>query len=792
MNNIEDIFPLAPMQEGMMFHSLLNPGSAEYIEQISCTLKGCLDTENFVKAWDYLIQRHSVLRTAFIWEESREPLQIVMDSVPPPVEIIDLRSADAGTISAETAKIRHNDITEGFILSEAPLMKIKLILINVTETIFIWTHHHILFDGWGMQILLKELFTIYYSFSSGNAAPDLPAVRPFRDYIEWIKSQDDKSAEDFWRERLHSYVPTELALDKNEKHAGADRISTSSSEMDKLPEQLTSGLLELARNTKTTLSAILQAAWGVVLSRYSNESSAVFGLTLSVRPAELSGSESVIGLFINTIPVILQIDPSVPFCNWLQQIHASQAEAHKYAYYPLYKIQKLCSKTNGGLLFESIVVVENFPVSDIENESSKGLQLRDIDSFSRTNYPLTVVFSPGDELGIEISYDGSIYSSGAVRKLINGLKQILSSVSESPQSCIADLNVLSPAEKRLILDSFRYGQQAPVQFPSIHKWFEHTALKYPGNTAVIFGEKQLSFEKLNILSDRLADVILCSGCHTEDIIGIYMPRSQEIIVSILAVLKAGCAFMILDVKYPEDRIRHICSEAGCRIIITSESENNLFENMLTISPGYSGELQSYRRICRSPEIYPENLAYVIYTSGSTGKPKGTLLHHKGFCSFMLSMISDFRITPGSRILQSSSAGFDSSVAEIFSALLTGASLVLPENGDIFSVEDIYRILKESGTTHLSLPPSILSLLNNDGLTEIQTIAAVGESCSWHVPEKWAAENRCFINGYGPTETTVGAACFIHHGEIAGHSTATVPLGKPLRNVNILLLDSSLK
>jgi hypothetical protein len=389
--DIEAVYPLSPMQQGMLFHSLYAPESGVYFEQLTCTLRGDFDVSAFQRAWQRLVERHPVLRTAFAWKRLDKTLQFVHRQVHLPLERQDWRELSPAEQKERLETFLQAERRRGFNLSQAPLVRLALVQTAPDAHYFVWSHHHLLFDGWSMSLLLKEVMIFYQAFCQGQDV-QLPPSRPYRDYIAWLQQQDTAEAERFWRQTLRGFIaPTPLTVDRAiEGEEGCSEQETW------LSVETTAALQSLARQHQLTLSTLVQGAWALLLSRYSGLEDVVFGATVSGRPAELAGVESMVGLFINTLPVRIQVPPQASVLAWLKTLQTQLVKVRQYEYSALVQIQEWSDVPRNVPLFESILVFENYPVADSLRQQQTSLKVEDVHSVEQTNYPLTVVSATGD------------------------------------------------------------------------------------------------------------------------------------------------------------------------------------------------------------------------------------------------------------------------------------------------------------------------------------------------------------------------------------------------------------
>ncbi len=429
--NIEAVYPLSPMQQGMLFHSLYAPETGAYFEQFTCVLRGRLNRTAFEQAWQIIVQRQAVLRTSFVWKRLDRMLQVVQKEVNLPVDYQDWRSESPQAQNDHLQAYLSADRKRGFDLAKGPLMRLALLQIDDNAHYFAWSHHHALMDGWSMPLLLKEVLFCYETLAQGKS-PYLPPARPYREYINWLQKQDPSGAEAYWRELLRGLeAPTHLIYDPF-----ASEKSSNLEEEVHLSKELTTSLGVLARRERLTISTLIQAAWALLLSRYSGEQDVLFGATVSGRPADLAGAESIIGLFINTLPVRVPVPPDALLVEWLRQIQEQAVATRQFEYSALTQIQEWSEIPRGTPLFESILVFENYPVEDslksaLPQPAGSGkegggagevgfaerLKIEQVRSYEQTNFPLTVVSGPGEALGIKISYDPGRYSSRTILRM---------------------------------------------------------------------------------------------------------------------------------------------------------------------------------------------------------------------------------------------------------------------------------------------------------------------------------------------------------------------------------------
>ncbi|MFZ5915510.1 MAG: non-ribosomal peptide synthetase, partial [Chloroflexota bacterium] len=796
--NIEAVYALSPMQQGMLFHSLYAPESGVYLEQLSAILRGHLDVAAFERAWQRVTERHAVLRTSFVWKRLDKTLQVVHKRVSLPLELQDWRGLSSAEQDARLEAFLQADRNRGFNLAAPPLLRLALLRLADDAYRLVWSHHHLLLDGWSLPLLMREVRTFYQAFSQGRDL-DMGPAHPFRNYIAWLQQQDQAAAEIYWRRMLQGFeAPTPLVVDRDPAQRRPDQGYGEQETV--LPQESTAMLEALARQHRLTLSTIVQGAWALLLHRYSGQDDVVFGTTVSGRPADLPGAETMVGLFINTLPLRTSVPSDVSVVVWLKQLMARQVEMRQYEYSSLVQIQEWSDVPRGAPLFESIFVFENYPVDASLRRQEGSLKFEDVRAVEQTNYPLTVVSGPGERLALRIAYDRRRFDDDAIGRMLGHLKTLLEGIAADPSQRIASLPLLTEAERQRIVVDWNDTQ---ADFPDgvcAHRLFEAQVARQPEAIALSFEGQALTYGELNARANQLAHYMSKLGVGPETIVGLCVERSPEMVVGLLGVMKAGGAYLPLDPDYPEERLAYMLADSQAGLLLTqAHLQERVGEWANPQSTPHTSRLTvcldaEWPLIAQEPQTNPaagvtaENLAYVIYTSGSTGRPKGALLHHRGLCNFVHAFGRDLGVGSESRVLQFASISFDASVSEIFMALLSGARLYLARREVLLSVPDLTALLQRERIDVATLPPSMLRLLPAKELPELQTVASVGEACTPEIVERWSPGRR-FFNGYGPTETTVGAAWTQVEG-VAGR--AVVPIGRPVANMRIYLLDAHLR
>ena len=481
--NIESVYPLSPMQRGMLFHSLYAPESGVYCTQLSCVLEGDLNYSAFEQAWQRVVDTHPILRTAFMWEGRDKPLQVVQGGVRLAIVTEDWREQTESEQQEQLRVLLATDQQRGFQVTKAPLMRLTLLRLGAQKYQLIWTHHHLLPDGWS-ALLLKDVFALYEGLRQGVAV-QLERSRPYKDYIGWLQQQDLGQAESYWREKLKGFTaPTELGLERSGAASGVEEKEYSEQRL-KLSVAATSGLQQLARGQQLTLNTIVQGAWGLLLSRYSGAEDVVFGAVVSGRPAELRGVEQMLGLFINTLPVRVRVREEMKVGEWLRELQGEQVELRQYEYSPLVAVQGWSEVERGRSLFESLLVFENYPVDASLREQGGSLKVSEVRSRERTGYPLTIVAVPGRQLLLRINYDSGRFEAGAMERLARHFEELLAGIVAAPEQRLSEFEMLTAAERRQLVTEWNDTAVEYASEQCLHELFEQQVERTPEAVALV-------------------------------------------------------------------------------------------------------------------------------------------------------------------------------------------------------------------------------------------------------------------------------------------------------------------
>jgi amino acid adenylation domain-containing protein/non-ribosomal peptide synthase protein (TIGR01720 family) len=785
----ESIYSLSPMQQGMLFHTIYAPESGIYFDQLSCILEGA-DVGLLERAFQSVVERHGILRTSFVWEGLREPVQRVHQSVPLHIERLDWQGIAPEALQTQREELLANDRAKGFELNRAPLLRLVWADLGNDSALFVYSFSHLLLDGWSNARVLAEVFQIYEALKRDEVLK-LPPSPAFETYIAWLSKQDRQAAESFWRDRMNGF-------------AVATPLPTSSID-DKLPEALqsdvtfqlspetTAALERFARAEHVSVNNIVQAGWAVVLAHYSGERDVVFGVTMSGRPNELPAVDAMVGLFINTVPLRTRLSAETTVRTLLEHTRNEQAAIQAFEWTPLSDIQRWSELPAGSALFDSILVFENYPVDANLSSGNAPFEVDAIGNYEQTNYALTLSATLQEELSVTLTPRTSEVRID-VPRLAKCLETLLVAMMQAPESSVFELPLFNDLERRT-LASGRCTQRVFDSPDLVQRMIEARAKHAPDALAIVSDDSTISYGVLNERANRLANRLRHLGVGPDVMVAVCAERSVEMVLGMLAVLKAGGAYVPLDPQNPSERLAFMLRDSGARILLAQQRllDSNVVDGANTQHTILLDLPESYAcEPATSPEValHPEHTAYVVYTSGTTGQPKGTLIPHRALTHLSLAVQATYGIAPADRLLQFDAVGFDAAAEEIFSTLVSGATLVL-RSDKMLDVADFWSACEEMGVTIAELPTAFFHQLVSGGALPGQGIRGLvvgGERLLTSALNEWyrrVGDRVGFYNAYGPTETTVTATVWKAPLE---QEEQAVPIGQPLPNLRAYVLD----
>ena len=793
--DVEDVYTLTPMQEGMLFHALLDRSSSSYFEQMSYRLQGELDIYWVEESLKELFKRHDILRTAFAYIDSERPLQVVLKD-----RTADFYYKDISQIDNKAEKeilleeFKRKDKGRLFDLSKDVLMRVSILRVEELEFECIWSFHHILMDGWCLGILNTDFLEIYSSFKEKRPYR-LPEIKSFRTYIQWLEMQEKEEASKYWQNYLLSFeeqtvVPKTCFSSK--KNGYKNEVITVI-----LDNIKTANLKKVASENHATLNSVMQTIWGILLGKYNRSEDVIFGSVVSGRPAELDGVESMVGLFINTIPVRIHFQDNIKFDQLLQLVQKEAIAGERYHFYPLAEIQ--ASTVLKQNLIDHILIFENYPIAEQiegygkENKSSIILNLKNMERFEQTNYDFNIAFEVSNRLIITFQYNGNDYERNFIKKISTHFLLAINQVLESQDMQISEFTFLLEEEKSAILYEFNATKTDCPLNKTIYDIFEeqvemipdHIALVGPSVQKLYNTPLQISYKELSQKSNRLASYLLEKGIVSETIIGVRAERSMEMIIGVLGILKVDGAYLPIDPEYPKDRIDFMVKDSGARIILTGDE-------IAEACSLEKDDLYQSRNQTENTPVWVEQssarLAYVIYTSGSTGRPKGVMVEHQNVIRLVRN--SGFiQYSAKDRLLPTGPISFDISTFEVWGPLLNGVMAIFISKEFILNTELLKNALKKHCISILHLVPQLFNQMASvdieifHGLRFFLIGGDLVNSITVNQLRN-AYPDLKIIHCYGPTENTTFSTTFLVDKDYENR----IPIGKPIGNSTAYIVD----
>ena len=793
-NNTADIMGLTPMQEGMLFHHLKDPDGHQYVEQLSLQISGDIDAAIFEKAWHVVAAANEMLRTAFRWEKMKQPIQIVLRKNHLRPVYHDLSGLNAGEKNKLLEEIKINDRKKKFDLREIPF-RVTLCKIEPAQHQMIITNHHILYDGWSNGIILKEFFNTYEDLVQ-KRIPIKPVKNKFKEYIKWLKNRDRNKQEKFWRQYLKAVEsPTELAVKmrKAEDQPGEKEnkagIPHTGKYRTRLHKHIKNKIETFAGKHRITLAALFYSTWGILLQKYNNSDDVFFGTTVSGRSAKLEGIEDVVGLFINTLPLRVTQNPAVTVTEMLNQVDHTLKAREEYESTSLVDINQYCQLDNNGELFDSLVVLENYPLDSRLRLKNSEISVDSYSMVEVTNYDLTVEIVVFEEIDIDFVYTRECFEPVIIENLSGHFCRLLETIITDPTQKVHKIGILSKKEKQQLLVDFNDTVADYPRDKTLHELFTGQVEQTPDSTAVVGPARvkyrtymthktYISYRELNEKSNQLASLLKEKGIKPDTIVGILLERSIEMIIAILAILKAGGAYLPIDPEYPEERINYMLKDSGAKILLTSDAINRV------PTPHHT----------HLPPVPAASLAYIIYTSGSTGKPKGVMVTHTSAVNVLSAVQKEYPLKETDAYLFKTSVVFDVSVTELFGWFFGAGRLIILEKDGQKDPYTILDAIERMAVTHINFVPSMfnifLEILDRRKVNRITTLRYIflaGEALLPGIVNKFKQLGTCIQleNIYGPTEATVYSSKYsLSHWD----GRRGIPIGKPMRNTKLYILN----
>jgi amino acid adenylation domain-containing protein/non-ribosomal peptide synthase protein (TIGR01720 family) len=770
---IEDIYALSASQQSMIFHHLYSPESSVTVEHEVFGIKSELNIEAFKKVWKTLTERHASLRASFHWQGLDKPLQVIHQNLEVPFNVLDIQTLPATQREEQFNRFLEADRIRGFDLSEPPLMRIFVFKLEKSSFQVVWTYHHLLLDGWCRGILMREIVLLYDVYSRREVTdPEFGMIPPFKNYIRWLKEQDDTKAEEFWREYLKGFTAP-ILISKNLPYVNDPNETRPFDEIRfEYSEAETQQLMDFGKSMEITLNTFVQGALTLLLCHFSGEEDIVFGATGSGRPTQLDGALMMIGCFMNTVPMRVKVNFSVPVGQWLRDIQLNHSRVRQYEHSSLADIRSFSEVPRASALYdlyETIVVFENYPFDFNREAGMLGTMSSAARLEEQMDYPLTLYIIPGSRLSFKLLFDTRFFNKSTAEQLTAHLVYLLRSFLRSSESLLGEIPIVTGDEaSRMTVNWNDTEMEYPAAKTVIHL-FEERTVGVPNDIALVFGNIQLTYMELNRQANRLAWGLKANGIRSGRFVALKLDRSVEMVVGILGILKAGAAYLPIPPELPDDRISFILKDSNTDLLLTRD-RLNLYCREKEINPVIG--------------VSPHDLAYIIYTSGTTGLPKGVMVEHRNIVNLLIWFGRRYGLEERRHVAQMSDYVFDPSVEQILGTLIFGSVVFLITRDLILDTEG-FRSFVESRQIDMVnfVPEALKELLLSKGsvLSGLKTVISGGDRLDESIKDGILRRGYRLYNHYGPTEITVDALT-------SECSAEKVNLGKPIANTKVYVMD----
>nr|WP_314561314.1 non-ribosomal peptide synthetase [uncultured Pseudomonas sp.] len=798
---IEDVYPLTPMQEGLLLHTLLEPGTGLYYMQDRYRINSGLDPERFAQAWQAVIARHEALRASFCWNVGQDMLQVIHKPGSTPIEYLDWSNDPQSEQEPRLQALLKQEREAGFDLLEQAPFHLRLIRVGAERYWFMMSNHHILIDAWCRSLLMNDFFEIYMALGEGRDA-QLATPPRYRDYIAWLQRQNLNEARQWWQQNLQGFerttpIPSDRPFMR--EHAGHSGGMVVGDCYTRLDVRDGAQLRELAQAHQLTVNTFAQAAWALLLRRLSGDRDVVFGVTVAGRPVDMPQMQRTVGLFINSIALRVKLPEDDQPCSvrqWLSGLLDSNMQLREYEYLPLVTIQEHSELPKGQPLFDSLFVFENAPVEVSVLDRAQSLNATSDSGRTHTNFPLTAVCYPGDDLGLHLSYDQRYFDETTVQSMLGEFKRLLLALVQGFHGDMADLPLIGEQERAFLVDGCNQSEHVYPLERSYIELFEERVAAHPQRVAASCLDQQWTYEELNRRSNGLGHALVAAGVGLDQPVALLAERNLDLLGMIIGSFKAGAGYLPLDPGLPSQRLRSIIDLSRTPLLVCTEACR---EQAIELLDGFDCQLLVWEEIPargENPGLYsgPDNLAYVIYTSGSTGLPKGVMVEQRGMLNNQLSKVPYLALSDADVIAQTASQSFDISAWQFLAAPLFGARVDIVPNTIAHDPQGLLAHVQAQGISVLESVPSLIQgMLAQDriSLDGLRWMLPTGEAMPPELAHQWLLRypQIGLVNAYGPAECSDDVA--FYRVDLASTRGTYLPIGTPTDNNRLYLLDGAL-
>lgn len=813
------VFRMTPTQTGMLYYNLLNEETSTYYVQLSFYLEGQVSVPLLLEAWQELINRHEIFRTDFRWREVKYPVQIILEKKEAEFYEYDLAdlinggaigaisnaiqdgtrdggknltqnptpaatAANAEEITLALAQLKARERSKRFNFEEGKLSRLVLVRLEAERYFLLWNFHHLLLDGWSLQQVFRDFFTIYHSLLTAAPLPPKPRAQ-FSDYLAWLREQKASQAEHFWQEYMQDVTEPTLLTLRSQNSSG--EVIKNAAELKKVwGREQAARLLNFCQREQITLNVYLQTAWGILLQKLNSTQTSCAGMTVSGRPAEIPYVDEIAGLFINTVPVVIKTGNETGR-GLLQKVQQDLTRMKDFEHFSLAEIKKLSPLAPDAPIFDTIIVVGNLPDNRDLEEANLGFTIHSNDMQEMTNYDLTIKVNSGEILEFDFIYNVDRFTQADIEEISRVWQNLLLNLLANAAEPVTTLQLTSPAERESLLREINQTNHPFPEDKLVMELFEAEVEQRPWQT-VHFGQEKLTYDQLNRQANRLARRLRTLGVEPDAVLGLMVERSLNMLVGIMGIQKAGGGYLPIDPQYPKERIEYMLNDAGVKILLT--------EADLSAQVNFTGTVLDLAIQADWPEDEsnlplvnsPKHLAYMIYTSGSTGQPKGVMIDHSALSNFTYGAAEVLAFQAAQTMLSLTTVSFDIFIFESIFALARGLKIVIANELEQISPPHFSQAVIDHQVEIIQTTPSRMQLLVNDekgllGIRDLKMILLAGEVIPLDLLERLQqfTEARIF-NLYGPTEATVWCTL-----KDLTHDTQ-IDIGKPLPNQQLFILD----
>ncbi|MBX9586952.1 MAG: amino acid adenylation domain-containing protein [Gammaproteobacteria bacterium] len=780
--NLENIAQLSSLQSGLLFHHLQYPDSNIYHSQYIWTDTRALDLRVFKKAWETIIKRHSIFRTTFLWKHFKSPIQIVDSTIKLPWKNYICSSLSREAKKAMINAILREDQERYFDFSDHPLMRLSIIQTNPSTYVIVWTHHHILLGASSIKNVISELYLIYHALLSDQQYYLPPAV-PFSEYIAYQNQKfNHKLSKRFWIKYLNRFNSIAITKLLGEIHENTSPDFHQHEFV--IPDKYASKIKKFSKSCNTSLNTVMLYAWALLISRYTDSLDISVGVAISTRPNDYFTNESIIGPLINTLPCRITLEDDEPLQQSLKRINDNILDITQHSHTALLDIYKWLKRNTQDQLFDTLFVFENYPLDFIDEHISE-LKVNAI-----THYPLVLNVYPHDKIQLVMTYNKNVICTTIIENIMTNYYHTLCEIIDDNIRNTKDIDILSITESSLLKNSWNHRKSDYPHF-TITNLFTEIANLYPSKTAITYQNEKLTYDKLDKVTNRWANYLLENGLNKGDVVAVYIDRSIEMVIALLAILKAGGVYLPIDTTYPTYRVNYILDDAGAKFIFTQSSLLGIIDPKylsLSIDILNSNLITTVYDNLPLIELSYSDLIYIIYTSGTTGLPKGIQIQHKSVINTIYSIFRELKLSSNDKLLSFTSISFDISALEIFGPLLWGMELEIASSESTKTNSSLTKLMNESSPTIIQGTPSLLFLMVNAGWKPKKGIKIIsgGETLTQSLANSILAMGANLWNVYGPTETTIWSTIS------RVYSNKKIVIGKPIANTAIYILDQRQK